>query len=146
MARHGGGSADPGDPGQQGFAFWRRRQRAEAEAWEARAATAQAQARLAEAREAQTTAEQEARTAREQAAAARQERDEAVAAAQSRAAEAESRAGEAGQDAALAVGDQLIPHVFAHMIRRFPWGTTVAAAAGYLGTTVGTPASPSAAR
>jgi len=44
------------------------------------------------------------------------------------------------------VGDQLIPHVFAHMIRRFPWGTTVAAAAGYLGTTVGTPASPSAAR
>ena len=38
------------------------------------------------------------------------------------------------------VGDQLIPHVFAHMIRRFPWGTTAAAAAGYLGTTVGTPA------
>ena len=45
-----------------------------------------------------------------------------------------------------AVGDQLIPHVFAQMIRRFPWGTTAAAAAGYLGTTVGTPASPSAAR
>ena len=47
---------------------------------------------------------------------------------------------------ALVVGDQLIPHVFAHMIRRFPWGTTAAAAAGYLGTTVGIPASASAAR
>jgi hypothetical protein len=35
------------------------------------------------------------------------------------------------------VGDQLIPHVFAQMIRRFPWGTTAAAAAGYPGTTVG---------
>src|SRR5689334_7013085 len=89
MARHRRGSADREDPGQQGFAFWRRRQRAEAEAREAREA---------EAREAQTTAEQEARTARGQVAAARQERDEAVAAAQSRAAEAESRAGEAGAE------------------------------------------------
>ena len=34
-----------------------------------------------------------------------------------------------------AVGDQLIPHVFAQMIRRFPWGTTTAAAAGHPGTT-----------
>jgi hypothetical protein len=42
-------AADPGDPGRQGFAFWGRRQRAEAEAREARAAAVQAEAGLAEA-------------------------------------------------------------------------------------------------
>ena len=117
MARQGGGSADPGDPGWQGFAFWRRRQRAEAEAREARAAAVQAEALLAEARAAQAAAEQETRAAgeaakagvaqaeraaREQVDAARQERDEAVAGAPSRAAGAESRAAEAGQDTARA--------------------------------------------
>ncbi len=34
-----------------------------------------------------------------------------------------------------AVGDRLIPHEFAQMLRRFPWGTTTAAAAGHPGTT-----------
>ena len=97
MARRGGGPADQGDPGRPGFAFWRRRQRAEADAREARAAAAEAEARLAEAREATAAAEQEARAAREQAAAARLERDEAVTGAQSRAAGAQSRAGQAGQ-------------------------------------------------
>ena len=75
MARQGGGSADPGDPSRPGFAFWRRRQRAEADVREARAAAAEAEARLAEAREATAAAEQEARAAQEQAAAARQERE-----------------------------------------------------------------------
>ena len=93
LARQGGGSAGPGDPGRPGFAFWRRRQRAEAEAREARAAAAEA-----EAREAKAAAEQQARAAQEQVAAERQERDEAVAGAQSQAAEAESRADQAGQD------------------------------------------------
>ncbi len=116
LARQGGGAAGPEDLGRRpGFAVWRhrggaqRRQRAEAEAGEARLAALQADAQLAEALAAKAAAEQEAVAAREAAqarvaqaereaeervAAAQQERDEAVAGAESRAGQAESRARE----------------------------------------------------
>ena len=116
--------AGPMDPERPGLAFWRRRQRAEAEAREARAAALEAEARLAEALAAKAAAEQQAAAEREAGQAraaqaeraaeqqvagarqerdqARQERDEAVSAAESRAAEAESRAVTAGQDAGRA--------------------------------------------
>ncbi len=115
LAGQGGGTAGPMDPERPGLAFWRRRQRAEAEAREARAAALEAEARQAEALVAKAAAEQQAaaereaaqartaqaeRAAEQQVAGARQERDEAVSAAESRAAEAESRAGTAGQDGA----------------------------------------------
>jgi len=120
LARQGGGAAGPEDLGRPGFAVWRyrragaqRRQRAEAEAGEARLAALQADAQLAEALAAKAAAEQEAaaararvadvqRAAEERVAAAQQERDEAVAGAESRAGQAESRAAAAGQDAARA--------------------------------------------
>jgi hypothetical protein len=122
LARQGGGAAGPEDLGRPGFAFWRRagaqrRQRAEAEAGEARLAVLEAGARLADALAAKAAAEQEAVAAREAArawvadvqraadervAAAQQERDEAVAGAESRAGQAESRAAAAGQDVARA--------------------------------------------
>jgi hypothetical protein len=117
LARQGGGTAAPGDPDRPGFAFWRRRQRAEADAEQARSAARQADARLAEALAAKAAAEQEAeaareaaqaratqaeRAAQEQVAAAQQERDNAVSGAESRAAEAESRSRGAEQDAAQA--------------------------------------------
>ena len=63
LAGQGGQAAGPEEPGRPGFAFWRRRQRAEAEAREARAAAGQAEAGLAEAREAQVAAQQEVRSA-----------------------------------------------------------------------------------
>ncbi len=91
LARQGGG---PQDLGRPGFAFWRRagaqrRQRAEAEAGEARQAVLEADARLAAALAAKAAAEQEAaaararvadiqRAAEERVAAAQQERDEAA--------------------------------------------------------------------
>ena len=124
LAGQGGGTAGPMDPERPGLAFWRRRQRAEAEAGQARAAALEAEARLAEALAAKAAAEQQAAAEREAGQAraaqaeraaeqqvagarqerdqARQERDEAVSAAESRAAEAESRAGTAGQDAGRA--------------------------------------------
>ena len=113
LARQGVEVAGPEDLGRPGFAFWRRRQRAEADVREARLAVLEADARLAEALAAKAAAEQEAdaararaaeaeRAAQEQVAAVRQERDEAVSGAESRAAEAQSRAGDAEQDAARA--------------------------------------------
>ena len=112
-ARPGDGAAAPGDPDRPGFAFWRRRQLAEADAREARSAAVQADAQLAEALAAKAAAEQEAkaakeraaqaeRTAQEQVAAAQEKRDEAVTSAESRAAEAESQTRDAEQDAARA--------------------------------------------
>ena len=65
LTRQGSGVAEPGDKGRPGFAFWRRRQRAEAEAGEARLAAVQADAQLAEAVAAKAAAEQEAGAARE---------------------------------------------------------------------------------
>ena len=113
LARQGGGVAGMEDPDRPGFAFWRRRQRAEAEAGQARAAVAEADARLAEALAAKAAAEQEAvaaqgraaeaeRAAQEQVAAVYRERDEAVRGAESRVAQAESRARDAEQEAARA--------------------------------------------
>ena len=115
LARQGGGVAGPEDLGRPGFAFWRRRQRPEADAREARLAALEADARLAEALAATAAAEQEAaaareagqaraaqaeRAAQEQVAAVRQERDDAISGAESQAAEARSRADDAEQDAA----------------------------------------------
>ena len=99
LARQGGGVAGPQNPGRPGFGFWRRRQRAEADAREAHLAALEADAQLAEALAAKAGAEQEAEAARaraaqaeraaeEQVAAARQERDDAVSGAESRVAEA----------------------------------------------------------
>ena len=113
LARQGGGVAGSQDLGRPGFVFWRRRQRAEADAREAHSAALQADAQLAEALAAKAAAEREEeaaqaraaeteRAAEEQVAAARQERDAAVSGAESRAAEAESRAGAAEQDAGQA--------------------------------------------
>jgi hypothetical protein len=102
LARQGGGAAGPGDPGRRGFAFWRRRLRAEADGREARAAAGEAKARLGEALAAKAAAEQEAVTAQEQVAAARLERDQAVRGAESRAARVEARAGVAAESARTA--------------------------------------------
>jgi hypothetical protein len=85
LARDGGGAAGPGDPGRAGFAFWRRRRQAEAEAGEARAAALQADAQLAGALAARAAANQEAEAARAQIAQARRAAEERVAAAESRA-------------------------------------------------------------
>jgi len=101
LAGQGGGMAGPEDVDRPGFAFWRRagtqrRQRAEAEAKEARLAALQADAQLAEALAAKAAADQEAVGARE---AAQARAAEAERAAQQRMAATESRARDAGQEA-----------------------------------------------
>jgi hypothetical protein len=85
LARQGRGVAGREDPGRPGLGFWRRRQRAEADARETLTAAREADERLSEALAGKAAAEQEAAAAHEQVAAARQERDDAVAAAESRA-------------------------------------------------------------
>ena len=81
LARQGGGVAGPQDPGRPGFGFWRRRQRAEADAREAHLAALEADAQLAEALAAKAAAEQEAEAARARAAQAERAAEEQVAAA-----------------------------------------------------------------